>query len=339
MSQAVRLAPFPNMRMRRIRRHAFSRNLIRENQLHVHDVIQPLFVVEGHNHRIAIESMPGIECLSVDLLVKKCVQLASLGIQAVVLFPRLSDETRSDNAAEAYNPKGLIPKAIQAIKQQLPELGVITDVALDPYTSHGQDGLLDDSGYVTNDATVSVLIRQALCHAEAGADVVGPSDMMDGRIARIRQALEDDGFTNTQILSYAAKFASNYYSPFRDAVGSTEFLAGADKHTYQIDPANGREALREVALDIEEGADIVMVKPGLPYLDIIAQIRQQFGVPTMAYHVSGEYAMLKSAAQNGWLDEKQAVFEAMLSFKRAGCDAILTYYAEQIALWLKHDSN
>lgn len=338
MSDVLTLAPFPQLRMRRLRRHAFSRNLMRENQVHVHDLIQPLFVLEGHNNRLDVESMPGVACLSIDLLLKQCEQIAALGIPAVVLFPRLSAQARSQNAQEAYNPNGLIPQAIAQIKQHIPDLGVITDVALDPYTSHGQDGLVNESGYVMNDETITVLVKQALCHAHAGADVLGPSDMMDGRIGIIRAALEENGFIDTQIMSYAAKFASNYYAPFRDAVGSTAFLGAGNKYTYQIDPANGREALREVALDIAEGADMVMVKPGMPYLDIIAKIRQEYGVPTMAYHVSGEYAMLKSAAMQGWLDEKKAVLEAMQCFKRAGCDAVLTYYAQQIATWLNNDS-
>ncbi len=327
---------FPRLRPRRMRRDDFSRRLMRETWLTPTDLIYPLFVIEGEQKREAIASMPGIERLSIDLLVRACQEAAALGIPAVALFPVIPTDRKSLDAAEAYNPDGLAQRAIRAIKTALPGLGVISDVALDPFTTHGQDGLIDEAGYVMNDETVAVLIRQALSHAEAGADIVAPSDMMDGRIGAIRDALEAAGYINTRILAYSAKYASAFYGPFRDAVGSAATLGKADKANYQMDPANSDEALREVALDLDEGADIVMIKPGLPYLDIIRRVKTEFGVPTFAYQVSGEYAMLKAAAQNGWLDERKTVLEALVSLKRAGADAILSYYAKTVAEWL-HD--
>jgi porphobilinogen synthase len=327
---------FPRLRPRRMRRDDFSRRLMRETWLTPTDLIYPLFVIEGEQKREAIASMPGIERLSIDLLVRACQEAAALGIPAVALFPVIPTDRKSLDAAEAYNPDGLAQRAIRAIKTALPGLGVISDVALDPFTTHGQDGLIDEAGYVMNDETVAVLIRQALSHAEAGADIVAPSDMMDGRIGAIRDALEAAGHIHTRILAYSAKYASAFYGPFRDAVGSAATLGKADKANYQMDPANSDEALREVALDLDEGADIVMIKPGLPYLDIIRRVKTEFGVPTFAYQVSGEYAMLKAAAQNGWLDERKTVLEALVSLKRAGADAILSYYAKTVAEWL-HD--
>ena len=325
---------FPRQRPRRLRRDDFSRRLTRETVLTVDDLIYPLFVLEGKNRREAVTSMPGVERLSMDLLLEECRQAAQLGIPAVALFPVTPPEQKSLDAAEAYNPDGLAQRAIRAIKQALPELGVISDVALDPFTSHGQDGLIDDSGYVLNDETVEVLVKQALSHAVAGADIVAPSDMMDGRIGAIRDALEAAGQPHTRILAYSAKYASAFYGPFRDAVGSAANLAGGNKYSYQMDPANSDEALREVEMDLAEGADMVMIKPGLPYLDIIRRVKDEFGVPTLAYQVSGEYAMLKAAAQNGWLDEQKTVLESLLSLKRAGADAILTYSAKSVAQWL-----
>ena len=325
---------FPRQRPRRLRRDDFSRRLTRETVLTVDDLIYPLFVLEGKNRREAVTSMPGVERLSIDLLLEECRQAAQLGIPAVALFPVTPPEQKSLDAAEAYNPDGLAQRAIRAIKQALPELGVISDVALDPFTSHGQDGLIDDSGYVLNDQTVEVLVKQALSHALAGADIVAPSDMMDGRIGAIRDALESAGHPHTRILAYSAKYASAFYGPFRDAVGSAANLAGGNKYSYQMDPANSDEALREVELDLAEGADMVMIKPGLPYLDIIRRVKDEFGVPTLAYQVSGEYAMLKAAALNGWLDERKTVLESLLSLKRAGADAILTYSAKSVAQWL-----
>jgi len=318
-----------------MRRHDFSRRLMRENRLSVDDLICPLFVTEGENVREAVASMPGVERLSLDLLVQEARELFELGIPAVVLFPVIASDKKSLDAVEAFNPDGLVQRSIRALKQALPNLGVITDVALDPYTTHGQDGLLDSESYVSNDATVEVLVMQALSHAQAGADVVAPSDMMDGRIGAIRDALEAHAYVNTLILAYSAKYASSFYGPFRDAVGSAANLGKADKFSYQMDPANSDEALREVALDLEEGADMVMVKPGLPYLDIIRRVKDEFGAPTLAYQVSGEYAMIKAASINGWLDEKAVVLESLLAFKRAGCDAILTYYAKAVATWLQ----
>lgn len=328
---------YPQVRMRRMRRDDFSRRLMCEHRLSADDLIQPIFVMEGDDSSEPVPSMPGIERLSVDRLISHAQQLYSIGIPAIALFPVVPDKKKSLDAAEAYNPAGLAQRAVRALKQAVPELGIITDVALDPFTSHGQDGLLDDAGYVVNDETVAVLVRQALSHAEAGADVVAPSDMMDGRIGAVRTALEEAGFIHTRILAYAAKYASSFYGPFRDAVGSAAALGSGDKYTYQMDPANGDEALREVALDIAEGADMVMVKPGMPYLDIIRRVKTQFGVPTFAYQVSGEYAMLSAAAANGWLDLRSVVLESLLGFKRAGADAVLTYFAGAVATWLQEN--
>jgi len=325
---------FSAIRMRRMRRDEFSRRLMRENHLNVDDLIYPMFVIEGENHREAVASMPGIERVSIDQLLLEAGQCVQLGIPAFALFPVVGEAEKSDDAAEAYNPHGLAQRAVRALKQNYPDLGVITDVALDPFTSHGQDGLIDDSGYVLNDETVDVLVKQAVSHAEAGADVVAPSDMMDGRIGAIREALEAAGFIHTRILAYSAKYASSFYGPFRDAVGSAANLGAGNKYSYQMDPANSDEALREVELDISEGADMFMVKPGMPYLDIVRRVKDTFEVPTYVYHVSGEYAMLKAAAQNGWLDEKATVLESLLSFKRAGADGILSYYAKTVAEWL-----
>ncbi|MBT3335283.1 MAG: porphobilinogen synthase [Methylococcales bacterium] len=329
---------FPTTRMRRLRSSHFSRRLVRESRLTVDDLIYPLFIIEGHNLSEPIPSMPGINRLSIDRLIDEAQEILQLGIPAVALFPVPDATVKSENAEQAYNPDGLIQRAIRALKAQCPDLGLISDVALDPYTAHGQDGLINEKNYVLNDETITVLVKQALSHAQAGADILAPSDMMDGRIGAIRQALEEHGYTNTQLLAYSAKYASSFYGPFRDAVGSNTALGNADKNSYQMDPANTHEALKEVALDLNEGADIVMVKPGTPYLDIIYRIKQEFKTPTFAYHVSGEYAMLKAAAQNGWINEKNTVMESMLGFKRAGADAILTYYAKNIAQWLKeHD--
>ena len=321
--------------MRRMRHDDFSRRLMRETQLSVADLIYPVFVLEGKAVREPVASMPGIERLSIDELLLDASVIHELGIPTIALFPVVPEENKSEDAREAFNPDGLAQRAVRALKQALPELGVITDVALDPFTTHGQDGLVDENGYVLNDETVDVLVKQALSHAEAGADIVAPSDMMDGRIGAIRKALEQAGHRNTRILAYAAKYASSFYGPFRDAVGSAANLAGGDKYSYQMDPANSDEALREVALDLEEGADMVMVKPGMPYLDIIRRVKDEFAVPTFAYQVSGEYAMLKAASQNGWLDEQAVVMESLLSIKRAGADAILTYYAKSVGQWLK----
>jgi len=318
-----------------MRRDDFSRRLMRENSLSADDFIYPVFVLEGEQQREAVDSMPGVERLSIDLLVEDAISVHSLGIPAMALFPVTPPEAKSDDAAEAWNPDGLVQRAIRAIKQAVPELGVITDVALDPYTSHGQDGLLDDDGYVTNDATVEVLVKQALSHANAGVDIVAPSDMMDGRIGAIREVLESNGHVNVRILAYAAKYASSFYGPFRDAVGSSGNLGSGNKYSYQMDPANSNEAIHEVVLDIDEGADMVMIKPGLPYLDIVQRVSQELQFPTFVYQVSGEYAMLKAAAQNGWIDERSCVLEALLSMKRAGADGILTYYAKSAAKWLQ----
>lgn len=326
---------FPWTRMRRMRQADFSRRLMAEHRLTVDDLIYPVFVLEGEQQREAIASMPGIERLSVDLLVEEAKQLAALGIPAIALFPVTPAEKKSLQAEEAWNPDGLAQRAVRALKAAVPELGVITDVALDPFTTHGQDGIIDDSGYVVNDVTTAALVKQALSHAEAGADVVAPSDMMDGRIGAIRETLEEAGFVHTRILAYSAKYASSYYGPFRDAVGSAANLKGGDKKTYQMDPANSDEALREVALDLTEGADMVMVKPGMPYLDIVRRVKDEFGVPTFAYQVSGEYAMHMAAIQNGWLAEKPVIMESLLAFKRAGADGILTYFAKKVAVWLK----
>ncbi|MFA6698864.1 MAG: porphobilinogen synthase [Thiomicrospira sp.] len=325
---------FPITRMRRMRADDFSRRLMRENVLTVNDLIYPMFVIEGFNKREPVRSMPGVERLSLDLLVAEAQELVALGIPMIAIFPVVDADKKSLEAEEAYNPEGLAQRAVRAVKAACPELGIMTDVALDPFTTHGQDGIIDDNGYVLNDDTIDVLMKQALSHAEAGADVIGPSDMMDGRIIEIRELLEDHGYINTRIMSYAAKYASAYYGPFRDAVGSAANLGKSNKYNYQMDPANGHEALHEVAMDINEGADMVMVKPGLPYLDIVWRIKNEFKVPTFAYHVSGEYAMLKAAAHNGWLDERAVALETLLSFKRAGADGILTYYAKQAAIWL-----
>ncbi|MDD2760225.1 MAG: porphobilinogen synthase [Methylomonas sp.] len=326
---------FPATRMRRMRCQAFSRRLMRENHLSVDDLICPLFVIEGNRQEQSVASMPGVNRLSLDLLLKEAETLLALGVPAIALFPVIDPAQKSLDANEAYNPEGLAQRSVRALKSAFPELGVITDVALDPFTSHGQDGLIDESGYVINDETVGVLCRQALSHAEAGADIVAPSDMMDGRIGAIRQTLEHAGHINTRILAYSAKYASSFYGPFRDAVGSAGNLAGGNKYSYQMDPANSDEALREIALDIQEGADMIMVKPGMPYLDIVRRTKETFGVPTFAYQVSGEYAMLKAAAQLGWLNEEQVVMESLLAFKRAGCDGILTYFAKSAAMWLR----
>jgi porphobilinogen synthase len=310
---------------------------MREHSLSASDFIYPMFVIEGEQQRQAVESMPGIERVSIDLLVEEANEIYRLGIPAIALFPVVGESGKSDGADEAWNPEGLIQRAVRALKSAQPELGVITDVALDPYTSHGQDGLLDETGYVTNDATIEVLVKQALSHAAAGADVVAPSDMMDGRIGAIREALESNGHLNTQILAYAAKYASSFYGPFRDAVGSAGNLAGGNKYTYQMDPGNSNEALHEVALDIDEGADMIMIKPGLPYLDIVRRVSEELQFPTFVYQVSGEYAMLKAAGQNGWIDEKACALEALLSIKRAGANGILTYYAKSAAAWLQEE--
>jgi porphobilinogen synthase len=325
---------FPFIRMRRMRCDDFSRRLMRENQLSTDDLIYPMFVTEGLNLRESISSMPGIERYSLDLLLTEAKAVYELGIPAIALFPVVGDDKKSDDAAEAYNPDGLVQRSVRALKQAVPQLGIITDVALDPFTSHGQDGLINDQGYVINDETNEVLVRQALSHADAGADIVAPSDMMDGRIGAIRQALETKGHSNVRILAYSAKYASSFYGPFRDAVGSSGNLGCGNKYSYQMDPANSDEALREIQLDLQEGADIVMIKPGMPYLDIIRRVKDSYGVPTFAYQVSGEYAMIKAAAMNGWLDEKPVVLESLLAFKRAGSDAILTYFAKSVAQWL-----
>lgn len=318
-----------------MRRDAFSRRLMRENVLTANDLIYPVFVLEGENRIEAVASMPGVQRQSIDVLLKTAKECVELGIPALAIFPVVNQSAKSLDACEAYNAEGLVQRTVRALKQRFPELGIITDIALDPYTTHGQDGLIDESGYVLNDETTEVLVKQALSHAEAGANVVAPSDMMDGRIGAIRDALEAAGFIHIRILAYSAKYASSFYGPFRDAVGSAANLGKADKTTYQMDPANSDEALREVALDIEEGADMFMVKPGMPYLDIVRRVKQEFGIPTYAYQVSGEYAMLKAAVQNGWLDEKACVLEALLAFKRAGADGILTYFAMDAARWLK----
>lgn len=327
-------SPFPHSRMRRLRKHTFLRNLVRENQLHVHDLIYPMFVLEGKGQREAIPSMPGIERLSIDLLVREVEVLAKLGIPAVALFPVTPAECKSECASEAFNPNGLAQRAVRAIKSAVPEIAIITDVALDPFTVHGQDGLIDETGYVLNDQTIEILVKQASSHAEAGADIVAPSDMMDGRIGQIRQALEAQGHIYTNIMAYSAKYASAYYGPFRDAVGSAGNLKGGNKHSYQMDSANSDEALKEIALDIQEGADMVMVKPGMPYLDIVRRCKDTFKVPTFAYQVSGEYAMHMAAFEKGWLDKEAVMLESLLGFKRAGADGILTYFAKEAAILL-----
>lgn len=322
-------------RPRRMRKHANTRELMRENTLTTDDLILPIFVIEGENKRQSVDSMPDVERLSIDQLLIEAGKVVKLGIRAVALFPVVAADKKSLNAEEAFNKDGLTQRAVRALKAKYSELAVITDIALDPFTTHGQDGLINNKGYVLNDETVEVLVKQALSHAEAGADIVAPSDMMDGRIGAIRKALEEDSFIHTKILAYSAKYASNYYAPFRDAIGSAKNLEQYSKETYQMHPANSDEAIREVGLDIDEGADMVMIKPGLPYLDIIYRTKQTFGIPTFAYHVSGEYAMLKAAAQNGWINEEKIALETLLSFKRAGADAVLTYYAKQVAEWLK----
>jgi len=330
------LQQFPFTRMRRMRKQPFTRHLMAENALSVNDLIYPMFILPGQNQREAIPSMPGIERFSVDLLVEECAELVALGIPAIAIFPVTPMEIKTEGAEEAYNPDGLAQQATRAVKNAFPELGVITDVALDPFTSHGQDGLIDANGYVMNDETCEVLIKQAVSHAEAGADVVAPSDMMDGRIGLIRAALEETGYTNTCIMAYSAKYASSYYGPFRDAVGSAGNLKGADKKTYQMDPANSNEAIKEIQLDIQEGADMVMVKPGMPYLDVVRRCKSELQVPTFAYQVSGEYAMHKAAFANGWLQEDAVVLESLMAFKRAGADGILTYFAKHAAKLLQN---
>ena len=329
---------FPQRRMRRLRKHDFSRRLVAESQLTANDLIYPVFVIEGENHRETVPSMPGVERLTIDQLLIEAGLLVKYGVPMIALFPVVGETKKSLMAEEAYNSEGLAQRAVRALKAAYPELGVMTDVALDPFTTHGQDGIIDETGYVLNDITTEVLVKQALSHAAAGADVVAPSDMMDGRIGAIREALEANGFINTQIMAYSAKYASNYYGPFRDAVGSAGNLKGGNKYTYQVDPANANEGLHEVAMDIQEGADMVMVKPGMPYLDMVWRVKETFGVPTFAYQVSGEYAMHMAAIQNGWLKERECIMEGLLCFKRAGADGILTYFAKQVAEWLYHDS-
>ena len=327
---------YPATRMRRMRARSFSRKLMRETLLTSADLIWPVFVLEGDDGSEPVASMPGVERMTIDRLLPAAKHCHELGIPAMALFPVVPREFKSVDAREAWNPEGLAQRAVLAIKEQVPGLGVITDVALDPFTTHGQDGLIDETGYVMNDATIDVLVKQALSHAEAGADVVAPSDMMDGRVGAIRSALETEGFTNTRILAYSAKYASGFYGPFRDAVGSAANLAGGNKYSYQMDPANSDEAMREIALDIDEGADMIMIKPAMPYLDIVRRAKQAFGVPTFAYQVSGEYAMLKAASLNGWLEEEAVVLEALTCIRRAGADGILTYYAIQAAEWLRN---
>ena len=332
---SVSRAPWPATRMRRMRRDDFSRRLMRENTLTVDDLIYPVFVLEGSNQTEAVPSMPGVERMSIDLLVKEAEELAKLGVPAMALFPVTPADVKTLDGREAWNPEGLAQRAVRAIKAAVPEMGVITDGALDPFTTHGQDGIIDDSGYVLNDVTVDALVKQALSQAEAGADVIAPSDMMDGRIGAIREALEQHGHIHTRIMAYSAKYASAYYGPFRDAVGSAGNLGKADKTTYQMDPANSDEALHEIALDLAEGADMVMVKPGMPYLDVVRRVKDEFKVPVYAYQVSGEYAMHMAAFQNGWLDQDKVMMESLLAFKRAGADGILTYFAKAAAQKLK----
>ena len=329
---------FPTRRMRRLRKHDFSRRLVAESQLTAGDLIYPVFVIEGENQRVNVPSMPGVERLTIDQLLIEAGELVKYGVPAIALFPVVGESKKSLMAEEAYNPEGLAQRAVRALKAAYPELGVMTDVALDPFTTHGQDGIIDAEGYVLNDITTEVLVKQAVSHAEAGADIVAPSDMMDGRIAKIREALEAKGLINTQIMAYSAKYASNYYGPFRDAVGSAGNLKGGNKFTYQVDPANANEGLHEVAMVIQEGADMVMVKPGMPYLDMVWRVKETFGVPTFAYQVSGEYAMHMAAIQNGWLKERECVMEGLLCFKRAGADGILTYFAKTVAKWLYEDN-
>src|SRR5210317_961472 len=326
---------FPATRMRRMRADDFSRRLMRETVLTPDDFIWPVFVIEGEDRTEKVASMPGVERMSIDRLLVKAGECVRLGVPAIALFPVTAPEAKTDDACEAWNPEGLAQRAVRALKKAYPELGVMTDVALDPFTSHGQDGLMNEQGYIVNDETVVALVKQAVSHAEAGADIVAPSDMMDGRIGEIRDALEAAGYINTRILAYSAKYASSFYGPFRDAVGSAGALGGGNKYTYQMDPANSDEAISEVELDLDEGADMVMVKPGLPYLDIVRRVKDTFGAPTYVYQVSGEYAMLKAATINGWLDEKAVVMEALTSIKRAGADGILTYFALQAAAWIR----
>ncbi|MEO6971973.1 MAG: porphobilinogen synthase [Rhodoferax sp.] len=320
-------APYPIGRPRRLRRDAFTRNLVREHALSTHDLIYPVFVLDGKNRREAVASMPGVDRLSLDLLLPLAEECVARGIPALALFPVIDPKLKTPDGSEAFNPDGLVPRVVRELKERLPELGVMTDVALDPFTSHGQDGVLDGNGYILNDETVAVLVKQALTQADAGVDIVAPSDMMDGRIGAIRRALEQRGHIHTRIMAYSAKYASAFYGPFRDALGSATTLGKADKKTYQMDPGNSNEALREVALDIAEGADMVMVKPGMPYLDVVRRVKDEFQVPTFAYQVSGEYAMLKAAALNGWLDHDAVMMESLLAFKRAGADGVLTYFA------------
>ncbi|GLP99845.1 MAG: porphobilinogen synthase [Pseudomonadota bacterium] len=334
MTQSIINSGFPNQRPRRMRKDDFSRRLMRENVLTVNDLIYPCFVLEGSNQREEVKSMPGVDRLSIDLLLKEAETIHTLGVPVMALFPVTPSEKKTEDAREAYNPDGLVQQAVRALRKEFPELGIMTDVALDPFTTHGQDGLLDDDGYIVNDQTVDVLIKQALSHAEAGAQIVAPSDMMDGRIGAIRDALEFNSHIHTRIMAYSAKYASSFYGPFRDAVGSSGNLGSGNKFTYQMDPANSDEALHEVALDIQEGADMVMVKPGMPYLDVLYRVKETFKKPTYVYQVSGEYAMLKAAIQNGWLSDA-VIEESLLAFKRAGADGILTYFAKDVAQRLK----
>ncbi len=331
------LGKFPVRRMRRLRRDDFSRRMVREHRLSADDFIYPVFVIDGQHRSETVPSMPGVERLTVDAVLRQAERCVELGVPAIALFPVVDNKLRTADAREAFNPDGLAPRSIRALKSRFPQLGVITDIALDPYTSHGQDGLIDDSGYVLNDETIEALVKQALTHAEAGVDIVAPSDMMDGRVGALRRALDESAHIYTRILAYAAKYASSFYGPFRDAVGSAANLGRGDKYTYQIDPANSDEALWEVGMDLEEGADMVMVKPGMPYLDIVRRVKDEFGAPTFVYQVSGEYAMLQAAGMNGWIDRRKCVLESLLAFRRAGADGILTYFALEAAAWLKED--
>ncbi len=332
------MSHYPAFRMRRMRQDEFSRRLMRENVLHVNDLIYPMFIIEGQNKRETIQSMPGIERLSIDLLLEEAAHCVDLKIPAIALFPSLPPEKKSLNASEAYNPEGLIPRAIRALKENFKQLGVIADAALDPYTTHGQDGIIDANEVILNDETVDILVKQALVCAEAGVDIIAPSDMMDGRILAIRKAYDASKFKDTRILAYSAKYASRYYGPFREAVSSARYLGKRNKETYQMDPANSDEALREIALDLHEGADMIMVKPGMPYLDIVRRAKEKFQVPTFVYQVSGEYAMHMAAIQNGWLPERETILESLVCIKRAGADAILSYFAKPVAKWLKSDN-
>ena len=327
---------YPKRRLRRNRAQDFSRRLIAENNLSVNDLIYPVFIVEGNQITQPVASMPGVNRMSIDVLLKEAEQIVRLGIPVLSLFPAIEPEKKSLLAQEAYNENGLVPKAVRALKREFPELGILTDVALDPYTTHGQDGIINEHGYVLNDVSVETLVKQALMQAHAGVDIIAPSDMMDGRIGAIRDELEAQGFHNTQIMAYSAKYASSFYGPFRDAVGSAKNIKGGNKKTYQLDPSNSNEALQEIYQDLSEGADMVMVKPGMPYLDIIRRVKDTFAVPTFAYQVSGEYAMLKAAIENNWLDEKSAIMESLLCFKRAGADGILSYFSKQVAEWLNN---